>query len=315
MTSILLLTYAVLAGTWGARWLREARWQEAAPRLAIAAWQALASSVLLAVGAAGLAMAISFPHVSDDLARLLDLCADSLQHGYASPGGVVAALAGMSIFLALLARVAWCTVRATASDRRERNARVRVLDLIGRRDQLPGALVIDHDAPYAFCVGGRCHRVVVTSGLLATLSEHELQAVLAHEEAHLRQRHHLAILTCRALFATLSPVFPAFRQAMPLIKLHAELSADDAARDRVGVRHLRSALTTLACGPAPAGTLAATANDVETRLLRLSGGPRRLGPLGASVTAVGIGVTVMVPLALAAAPALAMAWEGLCRIT
>lgn len=315
MTSALLLAYAVLAGTWGARWLREARWPHSAPRLAIAAWQSLATSVLLAIGAAGLSMAITFPHVSEDLARLLDLCVDSLQHGYASPGGAVTAVAGLSVFSAMLARVLWCTVRVAVRERRERSARLRVLDLIGRRDRLPGALVIDHDAPYAFCVGGRRHRVVVTSGLLTTLSEHELQAVLAHEEAHLRQRHHLAILACRALFATLSPVFPAFRQAMPVIRLHAELCADDAARNRVGIRPLRCALTVLACGPAPTGTLAATANDVETRLLRLSDGPRSLGPLGVTVTGVGIGVTVMVPLALAAAPALAMAWENLCRIT
>ena len=47
---------------------------------------------------------------------------------------------------------------------------------------LPGAVVLDHAAPYAFCVGGRRHRVVVTSGLLASLTAAELDAVLARHD-------------------------------------------------------------------------------------------------------------------------------------
>ncbi len=314
ISALLLLAYAVVAGTWGASWLRDARWPAAAPRLAIAAWQALAISVLLAVGAAGLALAVNFSHVSSDLAVLFDLCADSLQHGYASPGGNATALLGIALFLAVVSRTLWCASHAVYVDVRDRRARVAILDMVGSRDVVPGALVIDHATPYAFCVGGRRHRVVVTSGLLGTLSNDELRAVLAHEAAHLRQRHHVAILICRALFGSLAPFLPAFRSAMPLVRLYAELSADDCARTRVGARPLRAALTTLACGPAPAGTLAASAHDVEARLVRLSGGRRRLGLLGSALASIGIGTAILVPLTLAAGPLVAMAWEGLCVI-
>ncbi|MFC5175118.1 M56 family metallopeptidase [Nocardioides taihuensis] len=314
ISALLLAIYAVTAGTLGAGWLREAHWPRLAPRMAIVAWQALAASVLLALAAAGLALAISFPHVRSDLARLLHLCAENLQHGYASPGGTMTAVAGVALFLGLLARVSWCAVRAVILDRRDRNSRVAILDLVGRTDVLPGALVLDHQAPYAFCVGGRRHRVVVTSGLLANLNADEVDAVLAHEHAHLRQRHHVALVACRALFGALAPTFPAFCRAMPQVRLFAELSADDSARRRVGARPLRQALTTLACLPAPAGALAASAHDVQTRLLRLDGQHRQLTRRGSALAAAGIGAVILVPLGLASAPALALAWEGICLL-
>lgn len=315
MTSALLLaTYAMTAGTLGAAWLRDARWTGLAPRTAVVAWQALAASVLLALAAAGLALAISFPNVSSDLARLFNLCAQNLRHGYASPGGTVVAVGGVSVVLALTTRVTWCAARAVTSDRRERNARVAVLDLVGRSDVLPGALVLDHKAPYAFCVGGRQHRVVVTTGLLATLSDREVDAVLAHEDAHLRQRHHIAMVASRALFGALVPIFPGFRAAMPQVRLFAEMSADDAARRRVGAPALREALARLACLPVPSGTLAASAHDIQTRILRLEGQTRRLSRGGSALAAVGISTAIAIPLALAAAPALAMAWEGICLL-
>ena len=129
--------------------------------------------------------------------------------------------------------------------------------------------------------------------------------MLAHEHAHLRQRHHTALVSCRALFGTLAPLFPAFRAAMPLVRHYAELCADDSARRRVGAGPLR---------PAPNGTLAASAQDVEQRLTRLTGRPRRMPLVASALTGTGIVAAVVVPLALAAGPALAIAWEGLCRV-
>lgn len=315
MTSAaLLIAYAVTAGTWGAGWLHEAQWTRRSPRLAIASWQALAASVLLGVAAAGLALAVTIPHVREDLARLLHLCAEGLRMGYATPGGAPAALLGVTVFLGVATRVSWCALRAVRSDRRERRNRVEALDVVGHRDLLPGALVIDYEAPYAFCVGGREHRVVVTSGLLRTLSREELDAVLAHEQAHLRQRHHVALLSCQILFATLAPFFPAFRQSMVDVRLYAELCADDSARARVGSTPLRTALAALAMTPAPTGALAASGTDVVARLDRLESGAPQIGHLRQAAVALGIATLVAVPLGLALAPALTMAWEGICLL-
>lgn len=315
MTSTaLLFAYAFSAGTLGAGALHSAPWTRAAPRLAIMAWQALTTSVILAVGAGALAMTVSLPHVRDDLLGLFNLCADRLQVGYGSHGRTPAAVIGLAVFLSLTARAAWCTARIVASDRRERLSRIATLSMVALTDRLPGALVIEHAAPYAFCVGGRHRRIIVTTGLLDTLSAAELDAVLAHELAHLRQRHHLALLGCRALSATLSPAFPAFRHMMVDVRLFAELCADDSARSRVGSRPLKNALATLACAPAPTGALAASGNDVLTRLRRLDEAPRRLGYATRAAAGLGISAAVLVPLTLAAAPVVTMAWESICLL-
>lgn len=314
VSALLLLTYGMTAGTLGANWLLHSRWPQFAPRLAITAWQALATSVLLSMSTAGLAFAIGLPHVQANLALLLNLCAENLKHGYAAPGGAFAATLGLSLALSLIARTMWLGIRISRSERRERAARATVVDLVGRTDLVAGAHVIEHSAPYAFCVGGKRSRIVLTSALLTTLSEPQLDAVLAHERAHLGQRHHVALLVCRALFGSLSPVFPAFRHALPQVRLFAELSADDHARRHVGDHPLREALATLACLPAPAGSLAATATDLEVRLRRLTGKHQKPNRIRSTVTGSAIGAAFLIPLGLAAAPALALAWEGICLI-
>ena len=314
ISALLLVVFAVTAGTWGASALAQARWTARAPRLAIAAWQALASSVLLSIAAAGAALAIGFQHVRGDLAQLFNLCAETLKHGYASPGGTAVATLGLASLSILVARTLWCALSIWRQDASERRARVAMLDLVGHAGIVPGVLVLDHHAAYAFCIGGRQHRVVVTSALLDSLDHRELDAVLAHEAAHLRQRHHAALMICRIAFGTLAPFFPAFRTTLPLVRLLAELCADDSARKRVGVAPLQSALLHLARMPAPSGTLAASASDVETRLVRLTDQKAGLPRHRAVVTGVTIAGLVVVPLALVAAPLVAMAWEGMCRI-
>lgn len=314
VSAVLLVAFGVTAGNWGVSALAQARWTARAPRLAIAAWQALASSVLLSIAAAGAALAIGFQHVRGDLARLLNLCAENLKHGYASPAGTLVATLGVVTLGILVARTGWCALSTWRQDAGERRARVAMLDMVGHTDVVPGVLVLEHPSPYAFCVGGRRRRVVVTRGLLDSLGQRELDAVLAHEAAHLRQRHHLALMVCRTTFRTLAPLFPAFRRAMPAVRLLAELSADDCARRRVGAEPLQSALLHLARMSAPSGTLAASASDVEARLLRLGHQKTGLPRHRAFLTGITIVGLAAVPLALVVAPALAMAWEGMCLI-
>ena len=57
-----------------------------------------------------------------------------LKDGYPSPGGTVAASPVVTAAALLLARTAWCGVRAARSDRRERTTCVAVLGLVARSD-------------------------------------------------------------------------------------------------------------------------------------------------------------------------------------
>ncbi|GIF04889.1 M48 family metalloprotease [Actinoplanes siamensis] len=53
-----------------------------------------------------------------------------------------------------------------------------------------GLVVVPEDAPRAFAVPGEPGHVVVTTGMRALLTEPQFEALLAHEKAHLAERHH-----------------------------------------------------------------------------------------------------------------------------
>lgn len=62
---------------------------------------------------------------------------------------------------------------------------------------------VDDDAAYAFCHGLRRPRICVSRGLVELLDRDELEAVLLHEQHHLRHRDPFKILLSRALAAGL----------------------------------------------------------------------------------------------------------------
>jgi hypothetical protein len=64
--------------------LRRSRWVDRAPRLAIAAWQALSAAIVLAVVLAGLVLAIPTAKLTGDAAALLKACAMALRLQYAN---------------------------------------------------------------------------------------------------------------------------------------------------------------------------------------------------------------------------------------
>ncbi len=73
-------------------------------------------------------------------------------------------------------------------------------------------MVIDCPGPAAYSVAGRRPEVVVTSGAVDLLTGAQLGAVLAHEHAHLRGRHHRWALAA-ALVAEAMPIVPLLREA------------------------------------------------------------------------------------------------------
>jgi hypothetical protein len=182
--------------------------------------------------------------------------------------------------LALLASLCWVLVAASVAalqaNRRQRN----LLTLLAHGDpKVPGALVVDYPTAAAYCLPGlRSSRIVVSVGTLELLGRGELAAVLAHERAHLRERHDLVLLP----FTALRRAFPrsaTCKDAHLAVALLVEMLADDHALRARPARELVSALvrfgTAGAC-PAPAGALAAGEGEVAARVTRLL----RLRPAG-----------------------------------
>lgn len=105
-------------------------------------------------------------------------------------------------------------------------------------------LVVPEERPLALALPARHGGVVVSEGALACLDECELAAVLAHERAHLRQRHHLltGLVSSLARHLRWVPLVSAIEAALPH---YLEIAADDQARRQAGTPALVSALVRL----------------------------------------------------------------------
>src|SRR5699024_6167987 len=141
-------------------------------------------------------------------------------------------------------------------------------------------LLLPDRAPVAFALPRRHGGIVISRGLLDSLSPRELSAVLAHEQAHLSQHHHsvLAVLDAIAGPLRMIPLFDAVVTAVPHL---LEIAADDVSRHRSGTPALASALLRLA--EAGAAAPSASPSTAPGALLHATGpvgsGPDRIGHL------------------------------------
>ncbi|MFC7641244.1 M56 family metallopeptidase [Streptosporangium lutulentum] len=143
-----------------------------------------------------------------------------------------------------------------------------MLNLLGRHDSELDAVVLDHDEAAAYCLPGRKGRAVITTAALRSLAPEQVAAVLAHERAHLRGRHHLVLATAEALCRAF-PHLPLFARTRGEVVRLIELLADDVAARRHPRIHIAAALVRLATGRAPAFTLGAGGATALTRVRRM----------------------------------------------
>jgi Zn-dependent protease with chaperone function len=175
-------------------------------------------------------------------------------------------LVSLALGLALFAVLCWILIASSAAVIRARRRQRALLALLAHGDpKAPGALVVDHPTAAAYCLPGLRSQIVVSVGALDLLRPAELAAVLAHERAHLRERHDLVVLP----FTALSSAFGWSRvcaDAHQSVALLIEMLADDRALRARSAHALAAALArfgTAGCGNAPAGALAVAAAAQE----------------------------------------------------
>nr|WP_239520683.1 M56 family metallopeptidase [Blastococcus saxobsidens] len=163
-------------------------------------------------------------------------------------------------------------VRIARTRRRHRE----LLELVVQPAPQEDARLLEHPAPVAFCIPGARPLLVLSSGMVAELDEEQLAAVVAHERAHLAERHHLLLLPFVAWKAAL-PVLPAAERAHGAVRELVEMRADDVAlgslRGAAPRRTLAEAIVAAAGGPGggvvPTGALAVGGAGVRARVVRL----------------------------------------------
>lgn len=248
----LLAVFALVLVSPGPLWVRRWRFLHRVPRAALVLWQAGTVAALVASVGAGVTIGVA-------------LWEQGLEH----PAWTV--LLGLVLLFSanVVARLAWSVVVIARQTARRRRRHRDAVDLLARVEEGSGIRVLAEAMPIAYCLPGlRRSRVVLSEGTLATLAPAEVDAVLAHERAHLRARHDVVL----DFFAALHHAFPlAVRSEVALQegRLLVEMLADDAARRRAGRVPLARALVHLAGAPSPEAAIAASGPGLAARLDRL----------------------------------------------
>lgn len=298
MTSALVLACYVVGTGFLAPPMLVRSWSQRSPRLAIVLWLALPASCVAAAVLAGVALA-SPMSMTPQWAKAGSMMA----YRHSQPGTIAFAVAGLMIAATVLVRTAGCLASVLVRARRDRRQHSEFVAAIGRADESLGAVVLDDDTPAAYCMPSGGHRVVVSTGTLEALTPVQLRAVLAHERAHLRSRHHAVRAWAWAL-ARAFPFVPLISEASAQLALLAEMAADDAAARRHDPCDLAAALVILAKARARAQALTAGGPAAVARIHRLLSPPvRPARPVRAARVAAGIAALVF-PAVIAALPLL-----------
>jgi Zn-dependent protease with chaperone function len=297
-----LLAYAASAGTVGSRLLGRARWTLRAPLLGIIICLAAAWSVLAALGLAGLTLAVHATALGSGLSHLIGACVLRLRATYATPGGATVAALGLTLTGAVMARTAVTAATHLRAARRQAVRHAQTARLVGRPDPDLGAVLVDHAQPTAYCVAGPHPTVILTTAVLEALDPDQVEAVLAHERAHLASHHHRLLAIAR-IGRQVLPFLPLMRVADAQVARLVEMHADDAATADRDVGPLATALAVLAAaGPAPG--LAAATTDAVQRIQRLLRPADPLSRVRRKLVGAGAAVLALTPVLLALTPAI-----------
>ncbi|MBO3749654.1 M56 family metallopeptidase [Streptosporangiaceae bacterium NEAU-GS5] len=303
MIAVVLAVYAAAGTALLPRLLGWARWRDHAPRLAISLWLAACGSVILAAIFAAIAAAAPSHRIGHGLTGLARAALALLGNRFdpaAIPVRAWFAIGAAGLILAALAQGLGGVLYVTW---RERRRHAEMLAVVGRHDHRIGATVLDYGEPMAYCLPGRRPKTVITTAALRSLVPDHVAAVLAHERAHLRGRHHLLLAVAQGL-ARAFPGLPLFTRAGSEIARLVELRADDVAARRHPRVHIAAAVVSLATGRAPAFALGAGGENALVRVSRMlnPATPLRLREKLIGVAAVAVLLTG--PAIIAASPGL-----------
>lgn len=312
-TPIILFGYAaLLIGVVGPL-LATATWPERAPRLGIAAWQVVSASIVFAVILGALTFALPAGSLGGRVASFVEACVHVLRTAYAAPQQAVPASIALAVIVGVTARLGYCLFAEVIAASRARRRHARMLALVASPLPHLDVLVVRDPSAVVYCVPGRASRVVVTTGALESLTAPQLQAVLAHERAHLRGRHDVVLVAASALARGI-PFVPLFTTAHGEMARLLEMLADDEAGRCHGRSSVATALVHLATCVPPRAGLAAGGPTVLSRIQRLMTPARPLGAARALLAGAAVVLVLLAPAAMVVIPAVAALQSSYCEL-
>lgn len=263
-------------------------WAIRAPRVGVAVWLlTLAAAGAAAVGVT-IAAVVPLLHHLGGVRELLHRCPEFFDAVRSHPAYVALAATGWAGAVAFAAAAVRAVTEQLRTLRHDALRHRLALVAAGQRDRRLAVVPSAESAAWSVAVDGGY--VVVTTAAVRSLSEDELRAVVAHEAAHLRGRHHLLIALLRAASKALP--CPLTKVAVREVGVLLEMRADDVAAQRHRRATVAAALLRVN-GVTPVGVLAANGGSTVRRLERL------LAPFTTSAWSVRVAVTGAATLLMA----------------
>ncbi|GEL21316.1 integral membrane protein [Pseudonocardia sulfidoxydans NBRC 16205] len=270
LTALGLLVLGLLLAEPVSRTLAAAHWPARDPVGALLMWQAVGLAGGLSLLGAGIVYGLApfGPTLIPAVGGFSRAVGEGRVLDDLGAGNTVALVATLLLGARLFFVLASVTVRTLRARARHRD----LLDVLATPwPAVPGTRVLDHPIPVAYCLPGRSSRLVVSAGVLERLAPEGVRAVLAHERAHLTERHDLVVLPFVAWGAT-APFVRGMVRAQLAVAALIEMRADDVAASRSTQRELAGALRTVG-GSAPTAALSSFTSAVDARIARIAAPP------------------------------------------
>jgi Zn-dependent protease with chaperone function len=244
LASVLLGALAVLLAWPAPVLLGKASWPLRAPASALFLWQSIALTGGLSMIGALLTLGL-LPY-GDSLVRAIRGFVANVSNNQPLHGVDALYLLAVGAAILLGSHLVLNLILTIVSTERQRRRHRQLVTLLGSPDPTrPGTQLIDNATPIAYCLPGARSITVFSAGLVQLLDPDQLRAVVAHERAHVAQRHDLLLIAFRAWHLSL-PWFPIAYRAEREVGALVEMLADDRARRGVPDIALASAIALVA---------------------------------------------------------------------
>lgn len=225
VAGVVLIALALAVVVLAPRFLTRSAWTIDRPRTALVSW-----SVAVLLGVVGFVTGTTLVVMANRPITDPLWIGDSPSHG-------------LNIGVALLAVLAFVIAVRVRPGPEHEAVREAMRSGAAPHREIDGTPVAVLEAEHALAcaVPGRSGGVLVSTGLADRLRTDELEAVVAHERAHLTQRHAIAVGVAESIERAV-PWVPGARAMARATRVLVEFAADDAAARRVGRDALRRAL-------------------------------------------------------------------------
>ena len=257
MTALLLGAFGLILSLVVPGFLAHARWPDRAPAAAIALWQAITLAAVLS------ALGVVFAAPQEFTQAI----------GSGKPVTAAALIGSLAVAALIVARLLISLYGVSKRSRVRRQRHRMLVDLLDVSASDGHLRVLEGALPLAYCVPGREPRVVLSDGALKVLDRPQVDAVVAHEQVHLRHRHDVVMESFTAFYRAVPRPLRS-RQPLDAVHLLLEMVADDGARRRCGAAPLRAALERLTDAVPLLEDVSPEGDDRRRRLNRLAGSHR-----------------------------------------